>query len=172
MNLIGNGSFESVNFTPDVNISPWFWSGCLSLLIAEPQHVADGNNCAIVCGRIYQDVGVVPEMMYELRFAFGGDDGAQANRDPLTVSWGTQTLAAIPVEPVSMQSPNWRYLAYNVLATGNTMRLGFSTLPNQALPLVDDVSLTPVPEPSVVALLAIGIGGGFAACRRMKDELF
>ena len=172
MNLVGNGSFESVNFTPDVNLSPWVWSTCLSLIIAEPQHVADGSNCAIVCGRIYQNVAVVPSMLYQLRFAFGGDDGAQSNLEPLTVSWGAQTIAAIPVDPVSMQSPNWRYLTFNVLATDSTMRLGFSTLPGQAFPLIDNVSLTPVPEPSVLALLALATTWGLATCRWVRDRLF
>jgi hypothetical protein len=166
MNLIGNGSFELV--TPDGNISPWFWSTCLSLIIAEPQHVADGSNCAIVCGGLYQDVSVVPGMMYQLKFAFGGDDQAQANSAPLTVSWGTQTLAAIPVDPVSMQSPNWRYLTYDLLASGSTVRLGFSTLPDQAFPVIDNVSLTPVPEPSVLGLLAFA--GAWRICYHCREK--
>lgn len=163
INLVGNGSFESVNFTP------WVWNTCSILIIAEPQHVADGNNCAVVCGRIYQDVGVVPGMTYQLRFAFGGDDGAQDNRAPLTVSWGMQTLAAIPVDPVSTQAPNWRYLTFDVLATAGTMRLGFSTLPAQAFPLLDNVSLTAVPEPNALTLFALAILVEFAKCRWVKD---
>jgi hypothetical protein len=166
-NLVINGSFESPGSASGA-IDPWHSIRCLSLLVAEPQHVADGSNCVIVCGAIYQDIGVVAGMMYQLKFAYGGDDASQANLEPLTVTWGSQTVATLPVDPVSTQAPAWRYLSYDVLATGSNMRLTFSTLPDQAFPLVDNISLMQVPEPRVFTLLGIASLAGFAQSLRRK----
>ena len=152
VNLIGNGSFESVNGD---SISPWVWSGGLAIVVAEPQHVADGSNCAVVLNTIYQDVKAASGTWYQLRFAFGGDDEAQIGRGPLTVSWGSQLVSSIPYDPVSTQAPNWRYLTFGAFSTSDTERLSFSTLPNVPDALIDNVSLVAVPEPSVVTLFSL-----------------
>ena len=90
--LIGNGSFEVLdNSNPDLVISPWRWSYSLILFVGNPAYAAEGTNSAQVCGLIYQDVAVHPGTSYQLRFAFGGNDGNQVNLGPLTVNWGTQT---------------------------------------------------------------------------------
>lgn len=44
INLVGNGSFESVSFPPGLPVSVSSWVGInMSFVIAEPQHVADGG---------------------------------------------------------------------------------------------------------------------------------
>ena len=129
----------------------------------------------MVTGGIHQDVSVVPGMMYRLQFAFGGNDSRQNNRGPLSVVWGTptgvipwtrQTVATIDVEAVSISPPNWRYLTFDVLATDPVMRVGFNTYLGQAYPLIDDVSLVAVPEPTALALFALATAGLLVALRR------
>lgn len=124
----------------------------LILNVGSQTHAAEGTNSAEVSGLIYQDVTVHPGTSYQLKFAFGGNDWNQVNRGPLTVSWGTETVTVIPVEP---SPPNWRYLTFDVTATSDIMRLSFSTLGAQAYPLLDDVSLIEIPEPGVARLLTL-----------------
>jgi hypothetical protein len=160
-NLVGNGSFESLSFSPDVNLSPWQWSGCMSLVVNEPQRAAEGSNFAVVCGLIYQDIATVPGLTYEVRFAFGGNEQEQQNRESLHVTWASQEIATIPVTPVPQQSPQWRYLTYDVVTENNTTRLGFTSYPGQAFPYIDEVSVVVVPEPSVFSLFAFVTVGRF-----------
>jgi hypothetical protein len=129
--------------------------------VNEPQRAAEGSNFAVVCGLIYQDIATVPGLTYEVRFAFGGNEQEQQNRESLHVTWANQEIATIPVTPVPAASPQWRYLTYEVETENSTTRLGFTSYPGQAFPYIDEVSIIVVPEPSVFSLLAFVTIGGF-----------
>lgn len=166
-NLVGNGSFESLNFNPDVDLSPWVWGGCLGVVVNETG-AAVGSNYASVCGLIYQDVPTAPGQDYAIRFAFGGHEEVQVNAEPLHITWGTEEIATIPITPVYPHTPQWRYLEFRAVAEKSTMRLTFSSYPLQAFPYIDDVSVILIPEPGVSTLLIllIVVGKAYRLTRR------
>jgi hypothetical protein len=149
-NLVQNGSFEA---SPP-GISPWVWVRNLTFDVGSRQ-AADGTNFLMVSGAVYQDIPTTMGREYLLRFAFGGDDAVQVNGGPMSVLWGNQTVATVPVDLASINAPRWRYLEYPVEAAGSTTRLEFSTLAAQAFPFLDDVSVVEVPEPGILRLLTL-----------------
>ncbi|MBI5387900.1 MAG: hypothetical protein HZA90_24830 [Verrucomicrobia bacterium] len=157
-NLVKNSSFEHFSHTPDLNLAPWKWTGCLAYVQDYDRiPAAEGERFPMVCGQIYQDIVTLPGQAYQLRFAFGGNDQAQQNPEPLYVLWGTQRVAAIPVRGVSLRSPEWRYLDFQVVADQASTRVGFSSLPQQAFPMVDDVSVVAIPEPGIFTLIGFAL---------------
>jgi MYXO-CTERM domain-containing protein len=88
--------------------------------------------------------------------------GNAANPYDFSASWGDSilTLGNAP------QTSEWTEYTYNVTATGFTAPLAFS---GQGGLFLDDVSVTPTPEPSTFVLLAIVALGGLFAWRRRRQ---
>lgn len=130
-------------------------------------------------GSIYQDLVTTVGKQYLLRFAMSaetvGCDGVFGPNGDKTasVSWGggavdNITLSSTVADLCRSESYplEWTYFEYNLTATGAVTRLMFAdnmpwiTAHGMGL---DDVSVTEVPEPSIIALLVIGLSVlGFA----------
>jgi hypothetical protein len=146
-NIVVNGDFEDI-----VNHTFAPWHGHM-FVVNGPSRAASGGNFAIAIDApdpLYQDLLTTPGTVYELRFAFGGNDAVQINRGGLIVRWGNTTLASLPV--LLSQEPSWRYYAYFEEATDTKTRLSFSS---DGFPWIDDVSVVAVPEPTAFILLSV-----------------
>jgi PEP-CTERM motif len=106
--------------------------------------------------------------------SISGYNGASQNQ--IVVSLGAQTFTT-PLETIKSHGfSGWLNESVDFTATGASETLSFlfaSPTPGGAPPiaLLDGVSLTAVPEPSIWALLGLGFAGiGFAAHRRAKKN--
>ena len=168
-NLLQNGSFEQL-ILPAHDLVGWGWTYSRTLVVNEPARCADGKNCAIVTGSLFQDVSTQPDHIYSIQFAFGGNDGGQQNRGPLHVLWGDVEIATIPI---TLEGRRYQYLMYEAPAVSDITRLTFSTVGAQSWPYIDDVSvrLVAVPEPRVWAIMVASASSCsiFAADVQEKD---
>ena len=146
-NIVVNGSFEDL---ADFTFAPWIGGGIF--VVNEPGRAASGGNFAQPGNDLWQDMTTTPGTVYQLRFAFGGNNARQLNREPMTVRWGNTDVATFPIEPVA--NPEWNYYTYTVEATAPTTRLRFVTT---GFPYIDDVSVVLIPEPKPSHFLALGI---------------
>ncbi|MHB1155614.1 MAG: DUF642 domain-containing protein [Phycisphaerales bacterium] len=105
-------------------------------------------------GGIRQDVAVTPGQSYELSL-WSSRWGFNANgtiRYSLMDVSSNQTLAT----DTYTVTPDWVNRTLQATATGSTLRVQIqSIVSQQAAPGLDNVSLTLVPEPASVALLAV-----------------
>src|SRR5262249_47381965 len=92
--------------------------------------------------------------------SFAGLGGVTPNQ--LTVSFGGNTLINWTNQGVF---PYTEFVFTNLLATGPNTKLTFSTGQNPAYFILDDVSVTQVPEPSTLLLIGTTIVG--ASGRRL-----
>jgi hypothetical protein len=156
-NLIKNGSFEAIVYDPDLHILDWTWNRCL--VFVQPYDnipAAEGDSFPLVCGSIWQDVPTTGGQMYRVTFAFGGNDQDQINRSPLHVLWENREVLTVPITPAPFRAPKWQYLSVDVTAQVSPSRLEFATFPSQAMPMIDNVSVVAVPEPTVGTLAVVG----------------
>lgn len=149
-NLVQNGGFDELG--PNLNMSPWHSGGGgapnVFLFVQQPP-TPDGGNFVQVTSFICQDLPTAVGQPYLFRFAFGGNDQVQVNSGPLHVTWGKQEVVMIPVTPVPMAYPQWRYFDFVVMGESNTTRIAFSTRGLQAFPCIDDVHVTAIPSTSM-----------------------
>ena len=148
-NLVQNGSFESLSF------SPWVQSG-VGLFLGFGD-AADGGNFAGIGNYLYQDIPTTLGQTYLLQFAMAGN----ANWPGLITMntlWGGNTLNITAWNPAGHNINNlgWIYVKLNVTANSSLTRLEFDNpgQPNQQ-PFLDAVSLFTVPEPSSYSLIVI-----------------
>lgn len=110
---------------------------------------------------------------YSVSFSWGGAQ-LQSRTGPTTeqlqVSLGTSALTTQIVSNPSMGFTGWQTTTLNFTANAATEILSFLSIgtPSGAPPiaLLDDVSLTDIPEPMSVAMLFVGLGGVLLLRRR------
>ncbi|WP_062295106.1 PEP-CTERM sorting domain-containing protein [Nostoc piscinale] len=110
---------------------------------------------------IYQDLTTVVGQAYTLSFAFSPSPDVADNR--LNVYWGGNLVDNLFASGVGKTNTDWKTYAYNLIATSTTTRLRFDNLDELSDglgPYIDDVSVTPVPEPLTMGGLTIGLGFG------------
>jgi hypothetical protein len=170
-NIVINSSFDS-GFLPGWHLSsvnsPWS--------IDSVDRTGFGNNISNLCGGatclgpgngLYQDLLTVPGQSYDLSFWAYFEPGQRINPtqiEELYVTWGG-ALAIDILNPVVPDDVYAQYFALPLVATSTTTRLQFFGRDDAGAIGMDDVSVTPNPEPSTFLL----IGGGlliFAARRR------
>jgi hypothetical protein len=170
INLVQNGGFETGNFSSWTVTGPCQFvlasiasSGCSGLDV-DPKPF-DGKYAAYLGaamgtgGSLSQSIGTSAGSLYTLKFdlantSFAGLGGATPNQ--LTVSFGGTTLVNWTNQGVF---PYTEFVFANLLATGPSTQLMFKTGQNPAYFLLDDVSVTQVPEPSTLALIGTTLVG-------------
>lgn len=167
-NLASNGDFELPNVgatylgvAAGVNLWGWTVEDWSVDVIGGYWRAARGNQSLDLSGDqpggIHQDLVTAPGQTYNLRFAMAGNPD-YASVKAMEVWWGNQKLDTLSFDTVghSRTDMGWAYHSFTVTGSGND-RLRFVSLgwPECYGPTLDDVSVTPVPEPASVSLLAL-----------------
>jgi len=140
-NSVGGGDveFDAFYFSPKAE-----GSGCVDL------------NGVAYQGAISQTLTTVPGALYRLRFAMSGNPGLPGENKrgdkTMTVSWGSTNVGSFVFKHLQTDaqwSMRWEYHEVLVYGTGQD-ELRFSSMTsayNDAGPVIDDVSVTAVPDP-------------------------
>jgi len=162
-NLVNNGSFELNN-----SHSGWTLAGGLLNLAGAGSGVqcADGHNAIGLFWQssIYQDVPTQVGQQYSFSFYMAQlvPDGLNGNVVSLTPIFGSASLRTVSFDGAGKTSQNmgWVKVEYTVTATSDSSRITFFNpgpfIVDSRWPMIDNVWLTQVPEPSLAVLLGLG----------------
>jgi choice-of-anchor C domain-containing protein len=192
VNLVTNGSFESPSVSGDhvmisavdsVSIPGWVVdeAGTSVDLAQGVWFDADGFQSVdmngIVAGSLYQDLATTAGVKYTIRFALAGNAFGQDDKR-LEVLWDGAQIADVTFDQLPEHNHinmGWSYHQLMATASGSSTRLTFHSLtgPMDSMagflswygPVIDDVSVEAVPEPSA-ALLAVFVAVLAAPWRR------
>jgi len=178
--LVANGSFEDVNIGNNTylnvingngSVTGWTVGGVSVDMVSGPSRwvAADGNQAIDLAGTpgpgsVSQMLATTNGTAYRVRFALSRNDegGSVADKD-VDFSFGSYTenlLGAV--------QNSWTYYERIIVADSSSTEIKFASDSSGNFGgLVDDVSVTVVPEPASMAALAIG-GLGILARRRRK----
>lgn len=149
-NLIANGGFETGT------LGGWSTAGDSSF-IGVAQNIGHSGNWAAFAGpdpsgSLLQTVATTPGLSYVVSFWLRLDDSAQPNS--FSFSWNNSA----PSQPFNnVAAFDYTRFSSTVVATGAASILRFDFVNPQSFWLLDDVSVTAVPEPATAALLAGGL---------------
>lgn len=127
-----------------------------------PTGVAGNGNSAI-----YQILDTTPGQEYLLSFAFSPRPGITDNG--IQVFWGNSLVSSsVNASGAGLNLPSWNYFQYSLIADSTQTKLSFANFNSNDTfgGLIDDVSVSEVPEPGSLALLAVS--GLVALSRRRK----
>jgi choice-of-anchor C domain-containing protein len=130
-------------------------------------------------GSISQTFDVVNGQAYRVTFDLAGNPAGGPDLKTLGSSANLTLFSPPPfdVSNTSLSDMGWKVYSFDFTATGNTETLTFASTTtafsgNDAYPFafgpaLDNVSVTPIPEPSTWAMMILGfLGVGFLAYRR------
>jgi hypothetical protein len=162
--LVQNGSFEL-----GYSFSGWTLSGGAVNLGGPGAGVqcADGYNAVGLDWQstLYQDVPTVIGQRYDFRFYMADwfTDSVHSNVVSLNVSFGSTSLGTVSFSGAgkSFQNMGWQRFDYAVTATTASSRIAFFNPgafdSDTRFSMIDEVSLTAIPEPSMSVLLFLGL---------------
>jgi hypothetical protein len=154
INLVQNGSFESMSLTP--------WTASHVGLFLGFGGAADGGNFAGLGGFLYQDLSTTPGQAYDLQFAMAGNVN-WPGLITMDTYWGNSLVAVTTWNPAGHSYANlgWIYGDMTVVATGATTRLEFANpVQLNQQPFLDAVRVTAVPDvASTLVLLMASMSG-------------
>jgi len=158
-NIVFNGSFETGNFSNWTQTGNTGFSG-----VQCPGGAPDGSCSAFFgpvgsVGGISQLLSTVAGTSYLIQFSFSADGSIPSS---FLATFGGTTLFSLNNPPAS----GFHTLTATVTATGSSTLLGFNFRDDPGFLLLDAVSVTSVPEPASLALLAIALCGMGLARRR------
>jgi choice-of-anchor C domain-containing protein len=175
-NIVVDGDFETpfagrdfVMFQPGETFGGWTvamtWVDLVGTSVQAAHGVQSVDLSGGSAGQIYQDLATVPGQTYELRFAMAGS-GVVEQQEPkiklMQVAWGASLVDTpqFDITGHTITSMGWTYHTYDLTAVSSVTRLQFTSLINtQWGPMIDDVRVTPVPEPAFAVMLGLGVGG-------------
>lgn len=160
-----------MNFAGGETIGPWFVTGqSVDLHGYAPSDPSLGAHSGIGSldlagydfgGGISQYLTTVPGLQYTLGFwstahPYHSDPNSF---DQINIQWGETSLSPVIINyPEGAGPANWTYYQYDLVADSESTLLGFSTPTRNGGPILDDISVTAVPEPSALALAPLGVG--------------
>ncbi len=161
-NLLLNGGFEN-------GFTGWYATYGIS---SRTPNTIDGTHVGVLIDIGHSSVGqtlsqaltTTPGLTYDIQFWLRLPE-LDANGHPIVgnsvpgtttidVFWNIQPLLSTPVTDRS----NWSYYEVQAVATQSSTVLNFYNPSDAAWPLIDGVSVTLVPEPVSLGLLALGAG--------------
>jgi hypothetical protein len=160
--LVVNGGFDTGTFDgwTQSGLAPFSGVACTGATV-------DGSCFAFLGpvgtdGTLSQSISTQAGVSYLLTFGAAFDGTTPTD---FSVKWGSQTLYSV-INPAATTTA-FQTFTFNLAATGSSTLLSFSARSDLGEVLLDGVSVSPVPEPSTMALLALGLGlVGAAAARR------
>ncbi|QFS49482.1 PEP-CTERM sorting domain-containing protein [Nostoc sphaeroides CCNUC1] len=175
--VIAPGSFTIQNPIPGWSLTP---DSAPNAGIEVQNNIAgspyEGNQFAELDGNavsgIFQNLATTVGQTYKLEFAFSPRTGVQDNR--LNVFWGGNTVANLVANGVQNSDNVWTKYVYDVAATSEITTLKFDNLDELSDSFgayIDNVSVTPIPEPSTMGGIALCVGfGAFLKTRYSKKD--
>lgn len=157
-NLVANGGFETGSFSGWQTSNLSFLSGVDDLAAHSGDFGAFGGE-----GTLTQTLQTAAGTLYDLRFWLR-NDGLTPNE--FTVQWnGTTVFTA-----ADLGAFDYREFAITGLGGGAASQLSIHFRNDQGFLEFDDISVTAVPEPSQLALMALGLAGMLAWRRSRTRE--
>lgn len=166
-NLLNNGEFETplitsgtyLTYAAGQSFGGWVVESGTVALANSLWQAVDGlqslNLAGASPGAIYQTIPTVPGQDYYLRFYLGGNTADGPTVKASEVWWNDHILDAPTLSTTGPSTTGmaWTNLEYRVTATSNVTRLRFVGLTTGLFgrlvgPVIDAVSLYPVPPPS------------------------
>lgn len=157
------GEWTIGNHSVDVLNNPVYWQP------AEGEQFVDLDG--VERGSIRQTLATVPGQQYDLRFAMAGNPGVSwwptTVRD-MDLWWGGSVVDTLTFDTAghTRLDMGWEGRAFVVTATSASTELKFESRTEGPYGMtIDNVRVTPVPEPTTWILLAIG--AGLLLCKRL-----
>ncbi len=173
-NIVQRGSFEFWTGPFPAPPSPWVGNYGLA---AGYDGAADGRNFATLTSTTWfaaQTLTTIPSQAYQVTFAVSGNSSfpglsiVQLSWDGVVVG---NTTWISPYTPGDGHNFDWVYGSFDVVATSSSTLLSFQRNPasTSSGTFLDAVQVVPVPEPSNLCLLSIGVLALIANLRSQAD---
>ncbi len=178
-NLVTNGSFEAnsvpgtfVNSTVQV-ISNWTVGVGNVDLVGSLWTAASGVNSVDLNGskkgEIHQTLTTVAGQEYQFSFELAGNFQGGIAIKNLSVNIGSNGLYSFDTTGKSAGNMGWTKYSTTFVAVSSATTLSFASNSSGAYgPVIDNVSVTAVPEPESLAMLLAGLGLMGMIARRRK----
>ena len=184
-NLIADGSFEggpggaTTLYAGSLLLPGWsILGGSIDSVGGGNWQAADGTKFVDLdgfrsIGAIAQTVNVQNGQSYLLSFALAGNPDAGPTVKQMGITWGNSSLGTFTFDITGKTEGNMGWVNYQMVvpATASQMTLTFTSLDaagNSWGPMLDNVSLTPVPEPQPTTLFGFMLIVTWCIARRSQ----